>query len=878
MREISSDYVAAVREQLETDHWAGAAGVETSLRFSAAIDNLVRFVVDAGTERFTRRYARAHQRCAVIAQGGYGRREMSPWSDVDLLVMYPGRITPYVETINELLIQTLFDAGLQVGWAVRTARECLALATDLTIKTTLLDGRFICGSTDMGAEFANVVQDGVATREVDRFIEAKLAESRSRHARFGGSVFMLEPDVKEGLGGLRDLHTLQWTARVTKGVLHFEALPEAGVLSRREFSELSAAREFIQRVRNSLHFLRRQKQDKLAFDGQDTIAARFGYSDDDGHGASELFMRDYYSHAAILARISADTTDRLAAPPEPAGLVTRIATRLLRGGGNIVGGQLVADPHSFEKDPVSLLTVFAEAQRSGTRLAASTREAIRASLDLLDEETVGGHAALKVFMSILSWNRRVYRTLAEMNRLGVLGRVVPEFGRLFCMVQHDIYHVYTVDEHSLVGIRELELLRDGELLADSPMLTQIMRECPKPEIVYLGMLFHDLGKGYGGDHDERGAVMVRDIGARLRLEADDRSALEFLVRHHLLMSKLAQTRDIEDEDLVVDFAAEVGSLDRLKYLYLLTFADMRAVGPKVWNGWKDHLLSELYLRTAELFERHDLTADAGSRLQRAKDSVRALATAGAEEDRVGVFLSSMPQSYLLSTAPDAMFDHWRLRESLGEGLFRSGVAHFPERGYSEMTLVTTDRPGLFAGATGVLSSCGLNIANARVATSTDGIAIDTFRIDHASSEADATSADVWEKVRRVGDQALRDEIDVEALVEGVRNDDRLPASVIKARRRVACHVEIDNEASREHTVVEVYASDRTGLLFDLAVAFVTLGLRVHLAKVNTYVDQVMDVFYVSEADGRPLDGQPRTEEVRDALLSSIRPADGRALA
>ena len=878
LREISSDYVVAVRERLEADHWAGASGVETALRFSAAIDNLVRFVVDAGTERFVRRYALAHQRCAVIAQGGYGRREMNPWSDVDLLVMYPGRITPYVETINELLIQTLFDAGLQVGWAVRTARECLTLAKDLTIKTTLLDGRFICGSTDVGAEFASVVQEGVATREVDRFIEAKLAESRSRHARNGGSVFMLEPDVKEGTGGLRDLHTLQWAARVTKGVTQFEGLPDSEVLSEQEFSEMSAAREYIHRVRNSLHFLGKQQQDKLSFESQDEIAGRFGYAADDGHSASELFMRAYYSHAAKLARITADATERLSVPPAPRGLVARVASRLARGSNNVVAGQLVADASGFEKDPVSILSVFSELQRSGARLAPSTREAIRGSLDLLDEATAGSREAIDAFMAILGWNRRVYRTLAEMNRLGVLGRLVPEFGRLFCMVQHDIYHVYTVDEHSLIGIRELELVRDGELAGDSPMLTQIMRECRKPEVVYLAMLFHDLGKGYGGDHDERGAVMVKDIGVRLRLSVEDRSALEFLVRHHLLMSKLAQTRDIEDEQLVSEFAAEVGGLDRLKYLYLLTFADMRAVGPKVWNGWKDHLLSELYLRTAEFLERHELVVDAGSRLQRVKDRVRSLAASGPEEDRVSAFLASMPQAYLLSNTPEAVFEHRRLHESLGQGLFRSSVSHFADRGYSEMTLVTPNRPGLFAGVMGVLSAHGLNIANARIATSTEGVAVDTFRVDHASSEADATSAKIWEEVRKVGEQALQGQVDVEALMAGARNDDRLPVSVLRARRRATCNVEIDNAASQAHTVIDIYAFDRAGLLFDLAAAFLALNLEVHLAKVTTYVDQVMDVFYVSEHAGGPLAGEARIEEVRRALLGVVRPSDDSAAA
>ncbi len=872
---IARDYVAAVRGQLEEDHWAGAGGVDSARRFSAAVDNLVRFIVDSGTERFTRRYTRAHQRCAIIAQGGYGRCEMNPWSDVDLLVFYSGRITPYIETINELLIQTLFDAGLQVGWAVRTSRECLDLSTDLTIKTTLLDGRFLCGTPDLGAEFTEAVQDVLTQHDSGRFVEAKLAESRKRRSQAGGSVFMLEPDVKEGMGGLRDLHSLLWTARVLKGVLGCEDLKAAGVMSGNELKELLAAAEFIHRVRNGLHFITRQKQDKLSFDRQDLLAERFGYQGADQQKAVDLFMREYYSHAAILARTSMDAIERLVAPPEPRGLVSRFGSRTLRPGVTVAGGQLVADEKIFRRDAVNLLRVFGDAQRLDLALSSTTREAIRNNAGLLDEATAASDQAVEAFFQILGARSGVYRSLAEMNRLGVLGYLIPEFGRLFCMVQRDFYHVYTVDEHSLVGVRELELLRGGAYLQESPVLTQIMRECPHADLIFLSMMFHDLGKGYGGDHDEKGALMVRAVAARLQISEEDTRALEFLVRHHLLMSSLAQNRDIEDPELIADFAKRVGSLKDLKNLYLLTFADMSAVGPGIWNGWKEHLLSEFYLRTADVFEKGEMSGsvDFERKVKRMKVRIAAGASAAAEKDRLEAFLASLPDSYFLASRDEEVISHWRLYESLGSGLFRSGVEHFTDQGFSEMTFCGSDQPGLFAGVSGVLAAHGLNIASARIVTSSAGIVMDTYRVDHATADADPLSAEVWDAIRRSGELALRGKLDVGNLVSASLDGRRVSSSVAGARRRARIHVDVDNEVSSECSVIDVYAADRPGLLFSLASTLAELGLKIHRAKISTYVSQALDVFYVTDQQDRKVTEVARVEAIKEAILELISQED-----
>jgi [protein-PII] uridylyltransferase len=875
LSDIAREYVAAVRAELERRHFAGADGTASARYLTRAVDELIRFILDVTTERFSRRYARAHQRCAVIAQGGYGRADMSPYSDVDLLIIYPGRITPYVETVSERLIQTLWDAQLHVGSAVRTVRDCVDQASrDLTVKTTLLDGRFLCGSTELGAQFTEACQDVLASRDIQAFIDEKLLESRERHAHLGGSVFLLEPNVKDGQGGLRDLHTLVWIGRMLRGVLSLEGFADTGLTSESEQRELMSAYEFLLRVRHSLHFMARFKQDKLSFESQEKIAEQFGYRPGETHSAVDLFMRDYYSYAAIVSRSVGDIVARMVAPPEPSGLINRLSSRSLREGVTVVGGQLVVEERILEDDAVNLLRIFSDAQRCDVSLSSGTSEAVRRNAKLLTAELAQSDEAIDVFMGILKWHDGVYGTLGEMNRLGVLGRLIPEFGRLFCMVQHDFYHVYTVDEHSLIGIRELERLRDGVYARDSPLLTQVMRECDHPELLFLAMMFHDLGKGYGGDHDERGAVMVHAIAERLRLHEDHSATLEFLVRQHLTMSMLAQNRDIDDTLLVSDFVSQVGTLENLRYLYLLTFADMKAVGPLVWTGWKDHLLGELFLRAADVFDKGVVTEkDLETRVERAKRRVIARVTGEAELERLDEFLAGMPPSYFLRNDEDVVIDHWRLYESLGKGLFRSGVHHVPERGFTEFTVCTRDRPGLFVRLAGVLSARHLNILSAKIVTSGTHVVIDTFRIDHAGTDVNPLDADVWAAVRSDIEGVLAGDLDVEKLVAAAEASRPAPSSVRKARRRAMTRVDIDNDVSRGYTVIDVYAADRSGLLFALTNSIFRLGLVIHLAKITTHVHQVLDVFYVTDADGRKIVDPERSAEIERAILAQISDPD-----
>jgi [protein-PII] uridylyltransferase len=878
LSDVAREYFEAVRDELEEAHWAGASGNDTVARFAACLDNLVRFLFETAIDRYSRRYARTRQHCAVFALGGYGRREQCPHSDVDLLVMHSGGVTPFVETVTEQLLYSLWDARLQVGHAVRNAAECVSLAgKDLTIKTALLDARYLCGSPELAGEYESQVRRKIATSDVDGFVAAKLEEARSRHERHGGSVFILEPNVKEGQGGLRDLNHALWIARVKGDAVDVDALREKEVLTPRECDEMAAAREFLFRTRTALHFHTKTKTEQLTFERQDAIGARFGYVAEGNNSPGDMFMRDYYHHAAVMSRTTEDIVDRMVAAPERPGLLDRfVRQKTLRPGITIVSNRLVIEEKAIESDPVNLIAVFRDCQRFDLRLSTRTRELIRQKVDLVTPEVAGSRAAVDVFFEILRAKDGVFNALAQMNRLGVLGKLIPEFGRLFCMVQHDYYHVYTVDEHSLVGIRELEALRQGEYQKDSPFLTQTMRECDRPELLFLAMMFHDLGKGYGGDHDEKGAIMVRDVADRLFMHEDDRASLEFLVRNHLLMSMLAQTRDVEDPNLVVDFVKEVGTAEKLTLLYLLTFADMRAVGPQIWNSWKDHLLADLYRRASEVFETGAVSeADMDSRAERTRRRLEGRGAGDAEKARIRDFLATLPTSYFLGNPDEKIFDHWRLYESVGSAVFRHGVEHFPERGFSEFTICARDRLGLFRDMVGALSAHGLNILSVRLVTTSTGWALDVFRLEHREDEeaSEAGPTDVWANVAETLDGVLTGRLDVTALVRRKLLTRTRRIGEKSLPRRSATRVDIDNRQSRDFTVVDVYASDRPGLLFLVVDAMVELGLDIHLAKITTHLTAVLDVFYVTDAGRRKIEDPARLTEIRRSIIAALDPEE-----
>jgi len=869
---ITRDYLNGARDILQQQHLAGASGTEVVQRWTAVVDHVVRSLFETARDSYRQRSTTLDQKCALIAQGGYGRAELNPWSDIDILFLYPQRPDAYVETVTESVLYALWDSGMTVGQATRNLRDCVNLAsTDFKVKTSLLDTRLLAGDADLFDTFAATMSAEVLKRNAGRFYREKVAENRERHRKHGDAVFLVEPHLKEGEGGLRDIHTATWLAKVKYRVHSLEDLVVKGVVTQSELQEVVEARDFLFRVRNALHFLSGRHQDQLTFEYQQRIAGDLGFADDGAVRGVEKFMRAYYLHASILHRFAEEMIARCIETRGPSHWVGRLASREIRPGVRIVSEELViSDDRVLDSDPSLLLRVFADAQRHGVPFNSGTRRLLRAKApNLADDAARRSPVSSRAFIDVLTWKQGVHEALAMMHKLGILGAYLPEFENLRCMAQYDRYHIYTVDEHTLRAVHNVELMRNGAFKTEHPLLTSVAREIEDVEILYLGMLYHDIGKGRGGDHSNKGAQMALETAERLGLNADATAQFQFLVRYHLIMHHLATRRDIHEPKVVVELAELVGTVDKLKKLYVLTYADLKATNPKLWNSWQAMLLRQLYELTVAAFDR-GITREEAPEARAARIRERVL-TAAPVESRVAMksYLGDVPERYLLSTPEDDIAQHFALAERLEQGgdTFASHVEQFPEREFTEFTVVTRNQPGLFAKLSGVLRAKGMNIAGALAATAGNGLAIDVFRVTHLDETDIATSKDQWERVAVMIRDVLSGALDIEQIVAQAI---RPAAAAERFAPRVPTEVQVDNTTSEEFTFVDVSTTDRLGVLYTITSTLFRLGLRIHLAKITTSVDRVLDVFYVSNDSDRKV-AETEIERIRAALLEALRP-------
>ncbi|HEY2664499.1 MAG TPA: [protein-PII] uridylyltransferase [Candidatus Binataceae bacterium] len=871
---IARSYIEAVRDGLKQQHLAGASGSEIVFALTAATDRLVRALYRYAEAEHNRRFPRLNARIAVVARGGYGRGELNPYSDIDLLFLHEAKRSPHTEVVAETILYGLFDSGFVIGQTTRNVRECSRLTqVKLEEMTALLDARFLAGDQKLFADLEKAIAGGATDRNRRAFFKAKLQESVERHSKYGDSIYLLEPEIKQGEGGLRDLHTAMWLAKMKYRAHSLEELVQKAVLREAEVKVVQLARDFLWRVRNSMHFLSGREDDRLTFENQEKIAPIMGFKAGADQGtASAKLMEAYYANATTIYQFAEDLIARVTEESERVSAFRFGFGREIRSGVIIQRKHLgIADPQLFVKDSLNLVTIFADCQAHNVTLSSKAYQIVRESLHLIDDQFRTDPRTGAALMSILKGRSGVATTLEAMHRTGVLGAIIPEFGKLNARVIQDLYHIYTVDRHSLVAVREMERLRAGEFKSSNQLLTDVSRELDSVPLVLLALLLHDIGKGHGHDHDARGALLTEEVSARLGLSEEETELVVFLVRNHLLMSQVAQKGDLDDETMVGEFVRTVGSIERMKALYLLTFADMRAVAPKVYNNWRDMLLGDLYFRALKRLEQGDREAvDPERRVAEMKQEVSVrLSEANATPAAIAHFLEPMPDRYFLTMPEDDIALHFQLITNLGDQLFATRHRHFTDREYTEYIVVTRDQPGLFSKIAAALTANGLSILSGRITTRLDGIVLDIFRISHqANASAMALEEERWERV----DQ------DLERVISGAQDAEQLVAKMLAEQlrgkhfaARVATEVTIDNRLSDEFTVVDVFTQDRIGLLFAITNTLFRLGLHIHLARISTNAFQALDVFYVTDASGNKITDLRKLRELRDELTMRLEP-------
>lgn len=856
------------RSEIRATHEAGANGAEVVEAITAMTDTLLQKLFRS-IMRDVSHAGRAKEQLTLVAIGGYGRGELNPNSDIDLMFLYGGKNSQRIEDLAQKLLYFLWDMRLDVGYSVRTINDCVEMANaDSTVKTALLDARYLTGSRILYKDFSRVIPSQIMARGSDAFIREKLADLEKRRQKYGSSVYILEPNLKEGEGGLRDLHTALWIAKAKYKVNDPRELVMKGVLAEEELAAYYQALAYLWRIRNELHFQAGRKNDQLTFEAQTRLAAFLGYQDNGRVLAVEEFMRDYYLHATKVEHFSSLLITRCATRGEPAfGILGYFTRRPVGEGFYVVRGELtIPDEKVLEEDSARLMKIFEYAQKHGVDLNIKVKGLIRQNLQLVNDRFRRSKEVNQSFFNILRSEKGAVETLTLMHHLQFLNHFIPEFERIYCKVQHDLYHIYTVDTHSLFALEETVKLWKGEHAKDLPLLSRLAREVDKRELLLLAVLFHDIGKGQGGGHADRGADLMPTIARRMGLSKEDGERLEFLVRNHLLFAHIAQRRDLHDEKMIIQFARQMGESENLKMLYLLTYADIKAVGPDAWTEWKALLLQELYEKAFEVLERGDFRLEArGERVKNVKRKVQELLADEYPPASVRDELKAMTTRHLLSNPPPVIAEHIRVLISLGEETCVMKVSHEPEKGYSNFTICTLDVPGLFSMITGVMAASGMNILGAQIHTSTNGKALDVLQINSPQGFV-ITDDSRWRRVEEDMRRVLEGKVRVRTLVEKRQRPSLLGE---KVKPRFPTRVEIDNEVSADYTVIDIYTHDKVGLLYRITSTLTELGLYIGVAKISTKVDQVADVFYVKDIFGQKLISEEKLTEVKGRLLKAI---------
>ena len=895
-------YLLAESAEIQRRHQAGASGQEIVQAIAGMIDRLLQPLFTSALESWRRQHGEPPAPTCLIALGGYGRSELNPFSDVDVMFLYPSTakakdLPRFLEHLTNGVLYPLWDLRLKIGHSTRSLNEVFAeAARDIRTKTSLLEARYLAGSQPLYENFATAYRQHYLSNDPKGYIAVRLADQASRRLQHGDTVFMQEPDIKNGVGALRDFQNALWMARVRLGITRMDELAEQRYLQPKELREFQRAYHFLLRVRNELHYMSKHATDVLNLDTQPLLAANLGYAQPVMLERVEAFMQDYYGHAQTIYRISKIIEQRLAltiaAGPGLVGslknlLMARRTERTKRLDGFLLrGSELAAEgPQIFSEDPVRLIRVFRHCQQLGCAPDVDLAALIRSSLHLIDQRVIESPEANLSFRTMLEEAGRVYAPLSLMHELGVLGHFLPEFAPLTCLVQHEFYHRYTADIHTLNAIRQLDTIftpagRSAEQYREE------LHQTAKPTLLYLILLLHDIGKGQGiQGHAETGVTIAAPVLQRLAIDAGDQAVVIFIIKNHLAMARFWQKHDLDDPQTSAAFAEIVGDPDRLRYLYVHTFCDASGTSASLWNDYKNTLHRTLFDTT---LERLTLGDKVDTRRRELKEMTRqnliAQSIPGISPDEITAHFNLLPERYFIQTeAPEitlhiAMVNRLLHAISAAEslGALRPIIEWQDDlnRSYTTVHVVTWDRTGLFYKLAGAFSVAGLSILSARITTRTDHIAIDTFHIVEPGRGV-VQNQQAMEIFARTVEEAL------------VNNKDLLPDITTQAEKFAAVTrytapsqtlpatfppiVEVYHELSLKRIIVEVQAHDQIGLLYRLVKAISDHGYNTTFARISTERSVAIDTFYIEQDKPDATENSAPLHSLRDVLRAIITP-------
>lgn len=889
---LHQDFLKIENRRLFSLHRDGAGGVEIANKRSTMMDTLLHYILLSAlhTTGSIQKNGYPLEMC-LVATGGYGRAELNPYSDVDVLFLLPTARGPELAKINatvEQVLYMLWDLGLKVGHATRTIGECVQQARkDMQSRTALMEARLLDGSNAIFSKFQHAIYEDCLQGRVQEYIADRLKDQAERHAKYGGTVFVQEPNVKNGCGGLRDMQNLLWMARFKTGALTLDELHRKGLLAQIEAGRLSRAYDYLMRVRNELHYAHGHAVDEVTLAFQPKIAEALGYHQKDILLRIEIFMRDYYRHARDIFVLTEALSERLSIENERRRGIGRWSRlflfgrkpETLEGGLALQDGVIECTETSvFPVDAHDLLHVFRIAQLREARLGANLQSLIRRHLKLVNREFLYSRRARDIFFSILQAKGEVGRTLRMMHQCEFLGEYLPEFGQLDCLVQHEFYHRYTADEHTLVAIEKLDEILNATRGPAVPY-SRIFQKLEHVHLLYLAILLHDTGKAARvRHHEDASTVCAQKVARRFCLDHASHSLLLWLVDHHMTMSSLVQRRDIEDPSTIDDFKQIVETRERLDMLHLLTFVDGQAVGNPAWNDWRQSSLWELYEQTARALSTSGLEQiNFETRREQLRLAVKPRLSPFIMQDEIEAHFAHIPQRYWGRVDEDELLWHLETLHAFFEGLLDAEGKgstpavrwrHFFDRGYSEAIVCSWDRHGLFAKIAGSFAAARINILSADIYTRGDNLVLDIFQVCDLERRSIQDEARMH-KMEHLLSESLSGTSEV-SFTDQIRNEyESMRRMPHQGEERFPTSVIFNNDDSRNYSIVEIQTPDRLGLLYHILEVFTQCGLDIKLAKINTEMGAAMDVFYFTDVEEMKITDLQRLESIQKGLLATI---------